>query len=90
MMLQRDTPGDFVIGTGETNTVQEFLNCCWMLADLPTGFLSMDSANLRPNEVSELRANARKACTHLHWKAKTHMPELARIMMEADMKAVGL
>ena len=90
MMLQRDTPGDFVIGTGETNTVQEFLNCCWEIADLPHGFLAMDSANLRPAEVSYLKAFPRKACTHLHWKAKTHMPELARIMMEADMKAVGL
>ena len=90
MMLQRDSPGDFVIGTGETNSVVEFLAAALDVAQVPAGFLQFDSANTRRNEVQSLMACPRKAATHLHWKAKTHMVELARIMMESDLKAVGL
>ena len=90
MMLQRDTPGDFVIGTGQTNSVDEFLIFALDRAGLDRSVVVTSDDNIRPAEVSYLKAFPRKACTHLHWKAKTHMPELARIMMEADMKAVGL
>jgi GDPmannose 4,6-dehydratase len=90
LMLQRDTPGDFVIGTGDAYTVGEFLSHARDYVDVDSRSIEVADSEKRIAEVNMLRALPSKACTHLHWKAKTHMPELARIMMEADMKAVGL
>lgn len=90
MMLQRDKPGDFVIGTGASYSVHEFLDECLCIAGVSPALVQSTESQGRPSEIHELRANPKKAATHLHWKARTRMPALAKIMMEAELKAVGL
>lgn len=89
MMLQRPSPDDYVIGTGTTITVWEFAKLAFEAAGLDwRSHVRTDFAYHRPAEVTMLRANPRKAATHLHWKAKTHAAALAKIMVEADMEAL--
>jgi GDPmannose 4,6-dehydratase len=86
-MLQRDRPGDFVIGTGESATVADFASVCLELLGLDRTVIRSDRDRYgRANELHVLRAAPRHACQFLHWKAKTHWRDLARIMVEADLK----
>lgn len=86
-MLQRDRPGDFVIGTGESATVADFATVCLELLGLDRTVIRSDRDRYgRANELHVLRAAPRHACQFLHWKAKTHWRELANIMVSADMK----
>lgn len=87
LMLQRDQPGDFVIGTGEEASVLDFVNVCLDLLGLGSGFIHSDYARYgRANELNYLRANPRHARQFLHWKAKTHWRDLASTMVAADLK----
>ena len=89
MMLQRDAPGDFVIGTGVDCSVQ------WWL-ETALHFSGVDPCKVetgieqRPTDVNQLRASTMRASRELGWTAKTKGYDLVRLMMEADMKAVGL
>jgi GDPmannose 4,6-dehydratase len=91
-MLQRDEPDDFVIGTGRCNSVRGFLLECLELSGLglPHSVVGIEETSKRPSEIHCLKADPWKAKARLDWEAKTFMPELARIMMEAELKAVGL
>ncbi|RIL04871.1 MAG: GDP-mannose 4,6-dehydratase [Proteobacteria bacterium] len=87
-MLQQDEPGDFVIGTGEQHSVQEFIDHSFGAAGLdPADFVRSDPALMRPAEVDTLLADPAKAREQLGWTAKTRAPELARIMVAADLEA---
>jgi GDPmannose 4,6-dehydratase len=90
-MLQQEVSDDYVIGTGETHTVYEFLEEAFKYADLDLRYLRIDDpGEMRPTEVNELRADTTKARAELGWEPKIKMKELVRIMVDADMRAQGL
>jgi len=87
-MLQQPEASDFVIGTGQQHTVQEFVDHSFAGVGLdPKDFVRTDPALLRPAEVDTLLADPAKAREQLGWTAKTDALELARIMVEADLEA---
>jgi GDPmannose 4,6-dehydratase len=85
-MLQQDTPGDYVIATGETHSVQDFCSEAFRLLDLDwREFVSIDPKYHRPLEVDLLVGDARKARRELGWEAGTKFAGLVRLMVEADL-----
>lgn len=90
-ILQQDTADDFVIGTGETHSVKEFLNEAFAYADLDAEkYVRIDPAYFRPTEVEVLVANPAKAQKKLTWKPKITFRDLVKIMVDADMRRAGL
>ncbi|MTB72655.1 GDP-mannose 4,6-dehydratase [Arsenicicoccus sp. MKL-02] len=88
-MLQVDEPEDFVLATGQDHTVKDFLAMAFEHAGLDWGeHVRFDERYLRPTEVDALIGDASKAKEKLGWEAKVHTPELARIMVDADIKAL--
>jgi GDPmannose 4,6-dehydratase len=86
-MLQQDQPDDYVIATGETHSVREFLEAAFGLLDLdPYKYLVLDERFIRPAEVDVLLGDTTKAHQHLGWSAKTKFTELVRDMVESDLK----
>jgi GDPmannose 4,6-dehydratase len=86
LMLQQDTPDDFVIGTEEAHTVREFVELAFASADMDwREFVEVDTRYFRPAEVDYLLANATKARTILNWEPTVTFGELVRIMVDADM-----
>ncbi len=91
MMLQADEPDDYVIGTGEAHTVREFCQKAFGLVGLDwEPFVKIDSAYFRPTEVEHLQADSTKAQTKLGWKPEIRFDELVSLMLEHDLKEVGL
>ena len=90
-MLQHDKPDDFVIATGETHSVREFLDTAFRLVGRdPDDHVVIDARYLRPTEVDELCGNAAKAAAVLGWQPTTSFEELVRIMVEADLREAGV
>jgi GDPmannose 4,6-dehydratase len=90
-MLQNERPEDFVIGTGEAHSVREFLEEAFSYAGLDVEEpVRIDSRYFRPTEVEELVADPRKAKEKIGWSPKIKFKELVKIMVDADMRAVGL
>lgn len=88
LMLQQNEPQDFVISTGKTNTVQEFLDFVFEYAGLdPKEHVVIDPRFWRPLEVPRLWGNSSKAKKLLGWEAEVSMKELAVMMYENDLKA---
>lgn len=91
MMLQQDEPDDYVIATGETHSVKEFLEEAFSLVGLDwKKYVEIDPRYFRPSEVDVLLGDASKARKKLSWKPKTTFKGLVRIMLEADLKDKGL
>jgi len=87
-MLQRSEPQDFVIGTGEQHSVQEFLDLAFAEVGLdPKDFVRSDPKRLRPAEVDTLLADPSRAKRELDWVAKTPFIELVRLMVASDVEA---
>ncbi len=87
-MLQQDEPGDFVVGTGEDHTAQEFVDIAFAHVGIdPHDFIVQDPRFMRPAEVDTLLADPTKAREQLGWKSETPFEELVRIMVEADLEA---
>lgn len=87
LMLQQDMPEDFVIGTGETHTVQEFINAAFSCVDLePHKFVRLDPKFIRPAEVDTLRADPSKAIETLNWQPKVKFNELVERMVKHDIQ----
>ena len=85
LMLQQDKPDDYVIATGETHTVREFLDEVFQIADLNVDkHLIIDERLMRPHEVPWLEGNFTKAKERLGWEPKTTFSGLAKLMYEAD------
>ena len=85
LMLQQDTPDDYVIATGESHSVQEFLQEAFARVDLPwQDFVASDPRYLRPAEVDLLLGDASKAKERLGWAPRTSFSELVAIMVDAD------
>lgn len=91
LMLQQDTPDDYVLATGETHSVREFLDEAFGLVGLDwQKYVEIDPRYYRPAEVDLLLGDATKAKEKLGWTPKTTFRELVRIMVDADLKSVGL
>jgi GDPmannose 4,6-dehydratase len=84
-MLQQETPDDYVLATGETHTIREFLQEAFSLRDLDwSEYVRIDPRYFRPAEVDVLLGDSSKAERILGWKPKTTFKELVKIMVEAD------
>ena len=89
LMLQQDTPDDFVICTGETHTVRKFCELAFGALDLNyEEYVVIDPKFYRPSEVDLLIGDRTKAEKVLGWKPETSFEELVRMMVESDYKAV--
>ena len=87
LMLQQDTPDDFVIATGEGHTVREFAQVAFGHAGLDwEQYVEVDPKYYRPAEVDDLVGDPSKAKRVLGWEPRTTFEELARLMVEADVK----
>lgn len=87
LMLQQDTPDDYVIGTGETHAVQEFVDLAFQHVGLnPKDYVVQDEAFMRPAEVDFLLADASKAKRVLGWQPKVKFPALVAMMVEAELE----
>jgi GDPmannose 4,6-dehydratase len=86
MMLQQADPDDYVVATGETHSIREFLDLSFGQAGLEwQKYVKIDPKYYRPAEVEVLIGDAAKAKKQLGWEPKTKFPELVRIMTEADI-----
>jgi GDPmannose 4,6-dehydratase len=90
-MVQQDSSDTFVIATGETHTVREFLEEALKVAELPgepERYVDLDKTMLRPSEVDVLVGDASKAKRILGWKPKIDFKKLVQIMVEHDLKNI--
>jgi GDPmannose 4,6-dehydratase len=89
-MLQADEPADYVLATGTSYSVGDFVRFAFEHAGLDwERHVRFDPRYLRPTEVDDLIGDASRARERLGWVAKVHTPELVRIMVDADREALG-
>jgi GDPmannose 4,6-dehydratase len=87
LMLQQPQPDDFVIATGESHTVREFLDVAFEKIGLDWGkYVEVDPRYYRPSEVDHLRGDASKAERVLGWKPTVKFAELVALMVDADIQ----
>jgi GDPmannose 4,6-dehydratase len=91
LMLQQDTPDDYVVATGETHSVQEFLEIAFRYVNLNwQDYVEFDPRYLRPTEVDLLIGDPNKARVKLGWEPSVTFGELVQLMVDADLEALGL
>jgi GDPmannose 4,6-dehydratase len=89
LMLQQDEPDDFVIATGESHSVREFLEEAFSYQGLDwNDYVEIDPRYFRPSEVENLQGDASKAKKKLGWEPKVHFKELVRLMVDADFQTL--
>jgi GDPmannose 4,6-dehydratase len=90
-ILQHDKPDDFVIGTGESHSVREFLDEAFGYVGLDwKEYVKIDPRYFRPTEVDYLLADATRAREILGWEPRVYFRDLVRIMVDADLELIGL
>ena len=91
MMLQIDTPDDYVIATGEDHSIREFLDTAFNLIGIKdwSTYVKQDPRYFRPAEVDVLRGDYSKAKKDFGWEPKTSFKELVKIMLEKDIKRLS-
>ena len=90
-ILQKDTPADYVIGTGESHSIREFLDEAFGYAGMDWHqYVQIDARYFRPTEVDFLLADPTRARTELDWQPKVTFRDLVRIMVDADLELQGL
>ncbi|NJN29870.1 MAG: GDP-mannose 4,6-dehydratase [Synechococcales cyanobacterium RM1_1_8] len=90
LMLQQEKPDDYVVATGETHSVKEFLEIAFGHVNLDwNDYVAFDQRYLRPTEVDLLIGDPRKAQQQLNWKTSVTFPELVQKMVDADLQALG-
>jgi GDPmannose 4,6-dehydratase len=90
LMLQQDKADDYVIATGETHSVEEFLAEGFSHVNLDwRDYVELDPKYLRPAEVDLLIGDATKASRELGWNPKVTFKELVRLMVDADVSMVN-
>jgi GDPmannose 4,6-dehydratase len=90
LMLQQDEPDDYVVGTGETHTVEEFVRIAFDRADLDwRQYVVVDPKFYRPAEVDLLLSDPTKAQTQLGWHREVEFEQLVRRMVDADLAAIS-
>jgi GDPmannose 4,6-dehydratase len=88
-MLQQDRPDDYVIGTGESHSVREFLEIAFARAGLDwRENVEIDSRYYRPTEVEDLLADPSKARERLRWRHRVGFRELVHIMVDAELETL--
>jgi GDPmannose 4,6-dehydratase len=91
LMLQQDQPDDYVVATGETHSVQEFLEVAFNYVNLNwSDYVAFDERYLRPAEVDLLIGDPTKAKRQLGWEPSVNFEELVKLMVDADLEALGL
>ena len=87
MMLQQKTPDDYVIATGESHSVEEFLSLATEIAGLGDwhDLVEIDPEFIRPLDIDELVGDPSKARKELGWKPKVNFKELVKMMVEHDI-----
>jgi GDPmannose 4,6-dehydratase len=86
-MLQHETPDDYVVGTGKTYTIREFISCVSEIVGYDImQYVVIDDTFKRPSEVPLLQANPSKARNILGWSPKISLKELAEIMYKSDLE----
>ncbi|HLJ30364.1 MAG TPA: GDP-mannose 4,6-dehydratase [Candidatus Angelobacter sp.] len=92
-MLQQEQPRDYVIGTGESRSVKEFLHCALEAARIPyesvAHLIGQDEAFVRDNEIHFLRADPSQARRELGWEPRTTFAQLVEMMVDADCAALS-
>ena len=90
LMLQQDEPDDYVIATGETHSIREFLYHAFEHIGIKNWdeYIGQDPRFMRPAEVDVLRGDSSKAHTELGWKPKTSFKELVKKMVDNDLRLV--
>lgn len=91
-MLQQEEPDDYVVATGEQHSVKEFLTEAFQYSGLGNwqSYIEIDLRYFRPTEADLLVGDYRKAKEKLGWQPKIKFRELVRIMVDADLRALGL
>lgn len=90
-ILQQPKPDDFVLGTDKNHSVREFVQAAFSYVGLDwKKHTRIDKRYFRPTEVVELVADSSKARKRLGWKPKVSFEDLVKIMVDADMRALGL
>jgi GDPmannose 4,6-dehydratase len=92
LMLQQDTPDDYVIATGEVHSVADLLDVAFGFIDIDdwSQHVRLDPAQLRPAEVDVLIGDAKKARSVLQWKPRLSFVDLVQTMVESDIRAQSL
>ena len=90
LMLQQETPDEYVIATGRNATIKEFLDIAFKVVGIDdwTPYVGLDKRFQRPSDLRYLRGNSEKAQRELGWKPQTSLEELVKIMIEADIELV--
>lgn len=89
-ILQLDEAGDFVLGTGETHSVKEFVEEAFSYVGLKwKNYVEIDPRYFRPTDIDVLQADTSKSSNVLGWKPKITFKELVRIMVDADLELAG-
>ncbi|NQV33591.1 MAG: GDP-mannose 4,6-dehydratase, partial [Phycisphaeraceae bacterium] len=87
LMVQTDTPDDYVISTEETHSVREFLEVAFNYLELdPYKYLKTDEAFYRPSEIHLLKGDATKAKKKLNWQYECDFISLVKEMVDSDLK----
>jgi len=90
LMLQQDEPGDYVIATGQSHSVRDFLEIAFERVDLDwQKYVEVDSKLLRPSEVDHLVGDASLARRVLGWSPRTSFEQLVHCMVDADLAAIA-
>ena len=86
LMLQRDEPEDFVVATGKSHSVREFVEVAFEYAGLDwTKYVTVNKSLFRPAEIYELTGDYTQAKSKLGWEPNTSFEELIRLMVDADI-----
>jgi GDPmannose 4,6-dehydratase len=88
LMLQQERPDDYIIATGETHTIREFVELAFQAAGIPDWqqYVKQDQRFMRPADVQHLHGSPEKARTKLGWTPKVKLPELVKMMVDSDLK----
>ena len=88
LMLQQETPGDYVVATGHTHSVRDFVNAAFTAVDIDDWerYVTQDPRFFRPAEVDVLVGDAGKAHTELGWKPEVAFDQLVAMMVEHDLE----
>ncbi len=86
LMLQQDQPDDFVVATGESHSVREWVIAAFECVGLDwEDYVRFDERYMRPAEVDHLLGDPTKAYEKLGWRARTSFKDLVRVMLQADL-----
>jgi GDPmannose 4,6-dehydratase len=89
LILQQEKPDDFVIGTGKSHSVKDFLDLAFACVDLDWhDYVEIDPLYYRPSEVDNLVAETSKARKQLQWHHRVELPELVSVMVRAELEAI--